>query len=68
MAFFCWHEGESVMYNPMMQPNPLTGTLGFWSGFRQGSLNDLFGEDQTMQRNDKFDGFPLHSAFFRLVI
>ena len=35
---------------------------------KQGSWNYLFGGDQTMQIYGKFEGFPLNSALFWLVI
>ena len=36
--------------------------------FLQGSLNYLFGGDQTMQIYGDFEGFSLNSALFGLVI
>ena len=38
------------------------------SGLLQGSLNYLFGGHQTMEMYGKFEGFPINSALFGLVI
>ena len=65
---FLFRDSCGAMVGCLSLPLFSTCQRCFFCQMFQGSLNYLFGGDQTMQMYGKFEGFPINSALFGVVI